>query len=178
MCAKQPHHTTIIIGVDPGTRLTGYGIIALSQNELRPLDFGCIRPPPRAPLSERYRIIHNGLEQLIERYTSHEMEMALETPYVDKNPQSALKLGIALGMALIAAKKRGMKIYGYSPREVKCFVVGTGKASKEQVQSSVRLLLSLSQPPKPQDAADALAIALCHAQSRQHCMNRAEKKEL
>ncbi len=153
----------IIIGIDPGTRVTGYGIISISGNVYEPLDFGCIRPPADFILSDRYHIIYNSLQKLLERYLPD--EMALETPFINKNPQSTLKLGIAMGTALLAAKSKNMKVFGYSPREVKCFITGTGKAEKFQVQNIVSRLLSLKTPPEPFDAADALAIALCHAQS-------------
>ncbi len=150
-----------MIGIDPGTRVTGYGIIAIDGNTIEPIDFGCIRPPTDILLSDRYLIIHEGLLTLLERFTPS--EMALETPFVSKNAQSSLKLGIAMATALLAAKGRKMKVFGYSPREVKCFISGTGKAGKEQVQNTVARLLMLKTLPEPHDAADALAIALCHA---------------
>lgn len=153
----------IIIGIDPGTRVTGYGIIAITGQEFHPIDYGCIRPPTDLLLGDRYQIIYESLQQLLERYCPD--EMALETPFISKNAQSALKLGIAMGTALLAAKARKMKVFGYSPREVKCFISGTGKAGKFQVQNTVTRLLMLKSPPTPHDAADALAIALCHASS-------------
>ncbi len=114
-------------------------------------------------LSDRYQIIYEGLGTLLERFTPS--EMAIETPFVSKNAQSALKLGIAMATALLAAKGRKMRVFGYSPREVKCFIAGTGKAEKFQIQNTVARLLMLKELPKPHDAADALAIALCHATS-------------
>lgn len=153
----------IVIGIDPGTRVTGYGIIAIQGNHFEPLDYGCIRPPTDVLLGDRYQVIFESLKMLLERFCPH--EMALETPFISKNAQSALKLGIAMGTALLAAKGRKMRVFGYSPREVKCFVAGTGKAGKFQVQNTVTQLLQLSSPPTPTDAADALAIALCHAAS-------------
>ena len=151
----------IIIGIDPGSRVTGYGIIAISNGSFEPIDYGCIRPPTKYMLSDRYHAIFEGLQSILERYTPD--EMALETPFINKNAQSALKLGIAMGTALLAAKGFNIKVYGYSPREVKCFIAGTGKAAKFQIQNTVSRLLSLKSPPTPHDAADALAIALCHA---------------
>jgi crossover junction endodeoxyribonuclease RuvC len=164
----------IIIGIDPGTRLTGYGIIKVSHNTLLPLDFGCIRPPADKPLSERYAIIFRSLEELLEAYTP--IEMAIETQFVHKNVQSAMKLGIAMGCALLTGKLKGLKVFGYSPREVKCAIVGTGKASKEQVENAITRYLNLKHPPTPQDAADALAIALCHIHSESALLKA--KKEL
>lgn len=154
-------NSKIIIGIDPGSRCTGYGVVILQSGLFQPLDFGCIRPPALALASERYAIIFESLELLLEKYEPH--DMAIETQFVQKNAQSALKLGIAMGCALIAAKRKRLKVYGYSPREVKCAVAGTGKASKDQIQSTVQRHLSLKSKPTPQDAADALAIAICHA---------------
>ena len=158
--SNQHSDKKIIIGIDPGTRITGYGVIQVTGNTFLPLDFGCIRPPPTLPLGERYAIIFSSLQQLLENYDP--TEMAIETQFVHKNVQSAMKLGIAMGCALIAGKLRGLKVFGYSPREVKCAIVGTGKASKEQIESSITRYLNLQSPPTPQDAADALAIAICH----------------
>lgn len=164
----------IFIGIDPGTRITGYGIVEQVSGHFRPLDFGCIRPPPTAPLSERYAIIFDSLEQILTRFNPD--EMALETQFIHKNAQSALKLGIAMGCALIAAKRRGLKVFGYSPREVKRAITGTGKASKEQIQITLQRYLSLKTLPEPQDAADALAIAICHASCPQSVFTEAKKE--
>lgn len=167
---------SIIIGIDPGTRITGYGLIRVGQQGFEPLDFGCVRPPPSANLSDRYLIIFESLEELIEKYQPD--TMAIETQFISKNPQSALKVGTAFGVSMISAKRRGLKVYGYSPREVKCAVTGTGKADKQQVQLSISRRLSLSQLPEPEDAADALAIAICHAQTMQNKIKSLTKKEL
>ena len=154
----------IVIGIDPGTQITGYGVIAISKKRIRALDYGCIRPPRGALLSERYLIIFEGLQELL---TAHNpCEMAIETQFVYKNPQSALKLGTAQGVAIIVAKKNNLRVFGYSPRAVKNGMVGTGKASKEQLQGACARFLNLAELPKPQDAADALAIAICHANTQ------------
>jgi crossover junction endodeoxyribonuclease RuvC len=166
----------VIIGIDPGTRVTGYGIVEFAGRDCKVLDFGCIRPPVKALLSERYLII---FESLLELLILHKpQQMAIETQFVHKNVQSALKLGSAQGVCLIAAKKEKIPIFGYSPRCVKCSVVGTGKASKEQLQGAISRNLGLSRPPTPQDAADALAIALCHAQHIESALFSAQKHEL
>ncbi len=163
-----------IIGIDPGTRTTGYAIVEHSSGTFSPVDFGCVRPPPDALLTTRYAIIFESLELLLDRFCP--TEMAIETPFINKNAQSALKLGIAMGCALIAAKRRGIKVFGYSPREVKCAIVGTGKASKEQIQMTVARRFVLKELPKPQDAADALAIALCHATFPQSVFTQTKKE--
>lgn len=150
----------IIIGIDPGTRITGYGIIGLNGNKYKAIDYGCITPPSTAKLTERYLILFNALENLLNRYAPN--VLAVETQYVGKNVQSALKLGQARGIAMVVAKRMGISVYEYSPTSVKK-AVGSGKASKVQVQELVKMVLGLSVIPEPYDAADALAIALCHA---------------
>jgi crossover junction endodeoxyribonuclease RuvC len=155
----------IIVGIDPGTVVTGFAFIACRNNQIDVLDFGCIRPPSQKLLSDRYLIIFEDLDKLFSKYGPN--EMAIETQFVHKNVQSALKLGSAQGAAIIQAKKHQLKIYGYSPTEVKRAITGTGKAHKTQLQGAVTKLCGLKEYPKPQDAADALGIAICHA----HRMN-------
>ena len=151
----------IIIGIDPGTIVTGYGIIEVKGNTITLIDFGCIRPPPKQKLTDRYLIISNGVEALLERHSPD--VLVVETQYVHKNIQSALKLGMARGVVMMPAKRKGLAIYEYAPTKAKRAVVGNGRASKYQVQRMVQQLLNLDEPPHPEDAADALALALCHA---------------
>lgn len=151
----------VILGVDPGTQVSGYGIIHVTDQEYTPIDFGCIRPPANYKLSERYLIIHDSIEKLIEQYKP--CAVSVETQFVQKNVQSAIKLGMARGVIMIAAKKKGIPIFEYAPTQAKRAVVGNGFASKTQVQGMVQLLLKLPHPPHPSDAADALALAICHA---------------
>jgi crossover junction endodeoxyribonuclease RuvC len=158
----------IIIGIDPGTRVTGYGIIRChcQNSSLEVLDYGCIRPSPKFKLTDRYYVIHQGIAELIERYSPD--TLSIESQFVSmKNPRSALKLGMAAGAVIIAAKQKGLPVFEYAPTKVKSAVVGSGKASKHQVQCMVQNLLSLRCIPTPDDAADALALALCHAHSSQ-----------
>lgn len=157
----------IVIGIDPGTRITGYGIIQLEgPRSYIPLDYGCIRPPATMKLSDKYFAIFTGINMLLEKY--HPTALAVETQYVQKNPQSALKLGMARGTVLIAARQRDIPVFEYSPTKAKQAVVGNGRASKIQVQRMVQLLLHLSSVPQPEDAADALALAICHSQATQY----------
>lgn len=156
----------IIIGLDPGTRITGFGIIKVSGNQYQALDYGCIRPPSKDLLTDRYLIIYNALEEIIEKYKPD--ALVIETQYVKENIQSAIKLGMVRGIAIIVAKKRGIPVFEYAPTKAKLAVVGRGHASKAQVQRMVQVLLRLSQLPEPEDAADALALAICHAHSAQH----------
>lgn len=153
----------IIIGIDPGTKITGYGVIEVQGAVFNTLDYGCVRPPPKLKLSDRYLILFNAIEELLQKYRPH--ALAVETQYVDKNVQSAIKLGMARGVAIVAAKRHGLPVFEYTPSKAKMAVAGTGKASKEQVQGMVKLLLQLQEIPTPEDAADALALAICHAQS-------------
>lgn len=153
----------IIIGIDPGTLVSGYGIILCEQGVMKAIDYGCIRPPPTLKLTDRYLIIFEGVEELIERHRPQ--ALVVETQFVQKNVQSAIKLGMARGIIIIAAKRKGIPVFEYGPTKAKSAVVGNGRASKQQVQGMVKLLLNLDSIPTPEDAADALALAICHAQS-------------
>lgn len=155
-----------ILGIDPGTCITGYGVIQHNHFEQKALDYGCIRPPSKAILSQKYLIIFESLAKIMDRYKPD--AVAIETQFVYKNPQSALKLGMARGMAVLAATQRGVPIYEYAPKKAKLAAVGHGSASKEQVQRMMQILFKLPSPPKPEDAADALALALCHAHTVKH----------
>lgn len=154
----------IIIGIDPGTQITGYGVIQVKGHAFHAIDYGCVRPPPHLKLTDRYLILFNALEELLEKYRPD--VLAVETQYVHKNVQSAIKLGMARGAAIIAAKRKGLQVHEYAPSKAKLAVVGNGKASKQQVQGMVKLLLNLKEVPKPEDAADALALAICHANAQ------------
>lgn len=150
----------IIIGIDPGTIVTGYGIIQL-DNRPKPLDFGAIRPPAKAALSRRYLIIFRAIEELLEKYQPD--VLVVESQFLHKNVLSAMKLGMARAMAILAAEMREIPIFEYTPTKAKLAVTGNGASSKEEVQKMIQLLLSLPTPPEPHDAADALALAICHA---------------
>jgi crossover junction endodeoxyribonuclease RuvC len=164
----------IVLGIDPGTRITGYGLICKKGSVLQPIDYGCIRPPPNLPLSERYRILFESIETLIDRH--HPDVLSVESQFVLKNAQSAIKLGMAKGMAILAAARRSIPIFEYAPSKAKLAVTGTGQASKWQVQKMIQSLLRLPTAPEPEDAADALALAICHLQSEGtlSCTNRSE----
>ncbi len=161
--------SSIIIGVDPGTQVSGYGIIQSQQGILKPLDYGCIRPPLSYKLSDRYLVIHDGIEKLIDTYKP--TALVVETQYLPatgQNVQGILKLGMARGIIMIAAKKKGIAVFQYEPAVAKKAVAGNGRASKYQVQKMVQMRLSLSELPEPADAADALALAICHLQRSLH----------
>ena len=148
----------IILGIDPGTRITGYGIIRLP---MEPIDFGAIRPPPDLLLEERYRILFEAIEGLLEKHRP--AAIAVESQFVLKNAQSAIKLGMAKGMVLLAGARAKIPVYEYAPKKAKQAVVGKGQASKYQVQRMIQALLRLPILPEPEDAADALALAIACA---------------
>lgn len=152
-----------ILGIDPGSRITGYGVIDIDGNRVVYVDSGCIRINAEE-LPERLKIIFDGVGEIIRMHTP-EM-MAIEQVFMHRNADSALKLGQARGVAICAGVQHELPVSEYAPRLVKQAVVGTGSASKEQVQHMVCRLLGLSETPQA-DAADALAIALCHAHSGQ-----------
>ncbi len=149
---------TIVLGIDPGSRVTGYGIVQKVNTQLRYIDSGCIRTSTE-DFSQRLLQIFNGICQLMDEYAP--TEVAIEQVFTYKNPSSALKLGHARGVAMVACASHRVALYEYSPREVKQSLVGYGGADKIQVKRMVVNLLSLSKDPQS-DAADALGIAICH----------------
>lgn len=160
---------TILIGVDPGSRYTGYGVIRVVGNKTEHLDHGVLMVGSGA-FDQRLKDIFCGLSQVMEQWQP--VEMAVEQVFLARNAASALKLGQARGAAIVAGAQRGLGVAEYSARQVKQAVVGTGKADKTQVQQMIKVLLRLPEVPQ-EDAADALAVALCHAHSRQGLMNLA-----
>lgn len=153
----------IILGIDPGSCITGYGIIQIEGSQLSYLDSGCIKMA-KLVFSERLEKIFSGLQSVVQQYAPS--EAAIEQVFMHINANAALKLGQARGAALVAVAAAKLMVSEYSARQVKQSVVGYGAANKQQVQHMVRLLLNLDRSPQA-DAADALAIAICHAQARQ-----------
>ncbi|MDA0790485.1 MAG: crossover junction endodeoxyribonuclease RuvC [Proteobacteria bacterium] len=154
---------TLILGIDPGSRVTGYGIISTTGSRQEYVTSGCIRAAAKASLPEKLSEIFAGVSQIIEEFSPE--EMAIERIFMARSAESALKLGHARGVAIVAGMTLGVSIHEYEARKVKQSVVGTGAATKDQVQHMVRMLLKLPGNPQ-QDAADALAIALCHVNTR------------
>lgn len=151
----------IILGVDPGSYTTGYGIIEVTQSGLIPLDFGCIQPPKNAKIHQRCLVIFESIDELIRKFQPN--SVIVETQFVYKNVRTALILGMVKGAVMIAAAKQAIEVAEYSPTQAKIAVSGNGHATKSQVQHMIQYLLGLSQIPEPHDVADALALALCHA---------------
>ena len=151
-----------ILGIDPGIRRTGYGLIAVPGPEPALVDYGIITPPADSEMSRRLAVIYDDLAQLIER--SHPDELAIESTFYGANARSALVLGHAKGVALLCAAHHQLPISEYAPRKVKLAATGNGRASKEQVQYMVQAILHMDHLPDPMDASDALAVAICHQQ--------------
>ncbi len=149
-----------ILGIDPGSQATGYGIIDRAGSDLGFVACGTVRTTSEDDIGSRLLLIYEGLRSVIERYAPD--VAAVEEVFMSQNPRSALKLGHARGVAVLAAMKGGLKVHDYSARAVKQAVAGYGQADKHQVQHMVTALLELSSTPGS-DAADALAVAICHA---------------
>ena len=149
-----------LIGIDPGLRHTGWGVIDTEGNRLRHVAAGTIRPCPDKDTATRLRALHEGLAAVLADYRPD--EAAVEETFVNTNPESTLKLGQARGVALLAPALLGIPVFEYAPNHIKKAVVGAGHAAKTQVQFMVARLLPGCTPPSA-DAADALAVAICHA---------------
>ena len=150
------------MGIDPGTVIMGYGIIESSGDEVALVDCGALGCSERSPIGERLSFLYRELGKLISRYQPD--VVAIEQPFVAKNVKSALAIGKAQAVAILAAANEGIPTFEYTPAQVKQRVADYGASSKEQVQEMVRLQLGLSEVPQPPDAADALAVAICHCQ--------------
>lgn len=149
-----------IIGIDPGSRVTGYGLIEADRGQLRFIACGVVKTTTTYPFSYRLNEIFEGINEVIQLHAP--AVAAVEDVFLATNPRSALKLGHARGAAVVAAMQNGLTVFDYSPRVVKQGVAGYGQADKEQVQHMVKVLLGLTGSPSS-DAADALAVAICHA---------------
>ena len=151
-----------ILGIDPGTVVMGYGAIESENGELTIVDFGAIKVSDKSQIGERLNRLYKELLKVIQRHKPD--AVAVEQPFVAKNVRTALAIGRAQAIAILAASEKGVPAFEYTPAQVKQRVANYGASSKEQVQEMVRLLLGLEEAPQPNDAADALAVAICHAQ--------------
>ena len=149
-----------ILGIDPGIVTMGYGVIESSDDEIALVDCGALNCPAHSPIGERLSYLYGELRKIISRYQPD--VVAIEQPFVAKNVRSTLAIGKAQAVAILAAANKGIPSYEYTPTQVKQRVASYGASSKEQIQEMVRLQLGLSQVPQPSDAADALAVAICH----------------
>jgi crossover junction endodeoxyribonuclease RuvC len=153
----------LVLGIDPGTAITGYGLVREDDDGLALLGCGAITTPAGQPLAARLQTIYRRLAELIHEY--HPDEAAVEELFFSRNVRTALSVGHARGVVLLALADAGLPIHEYKPLEVKQAVAGYGGADKHQVQEMVRMLLGLEQVPRPDDAADAVAVAVCHIHS-------------
>lgn len=153
----------IILGIDPGTATTGWGLIEKDGQKYTLIDFGCVKTPAKTPLHDRLGTIFDGISDLIKNHKPD--HIAVEELFFAANSKTAIAVGQARGVIILSANKKGVSVFEYTPLQVKMAICGYGRAEKGQIQKMVKTLLSLSEIPKPDDAADALAIAICHAQS-------------
>lgn len=153
----------LVLGLDPGTAITGYGLVREVRGELSVVEYGAITTPAQLPEAERLLQIHRQLSTLISQ--NKPAAMAVEKLFFSRNVRTAMAVGQARGVALLTAAQAGLPVYEYTPSEVKQAIAGYGGASKEQVQQMVQLLLGLKEAPQPDDAADAIAVAVCHLHS-------------
>jgi len=148
-----------VIGIDPGSRLCGYGVLEAQNGEVAYLISGCIAPNSALPFNQRLKVIYDGLLKIIDQHTPD--VMSIEDIFFAKNAQSAIKLGQARGVALLAGSNAGIPIHEYAPTKVKLALTGRGRANKAEVQNMLSILLGVT-TWESQDASDAVAIALCH----------------
>lgn len=153
----------LILGIDPGTAITGYGLVTENEQGLALVDYGVITTPSGQPLPERLQTIYQGLADVVRDHQPG--AAAVEELFFSRNARTALSVGHARGVTLLALADTGLPIYEYKPLEIKQAVAGYGGAKKQQVQEMVRMLLDLDHVPQPDDAADAVAVAICHIHS-------------
>lgn len=159
---QQPH---VILGIDPGTLVMGYGLIAINKSKISLVEMGVLQLGKRQDHAERLELIFRKMESLIKLHTP--VAVAIEAPFFGKNVQSMLKLGRAQGVAIAAAMMHGLQAVEYAPRKIKQSVTGKGNATKEQVWEILQHILKFEEDPRFMDATDAVAVALCH-----HFQNR------
>jgi crossover junction endodeoxyribonuclease RuvC len=153
----------LILGIDPGTAIMGYGLIEQKGNRLSALTYSCWRTPAHMPLAERLLMLYNQIVPFITEH--HPDHIVVEELFFNRNTTTAIAVGQARGIVLLAGAQQDIPVYEYTPLQVKQAVVGYGRADKKQVQQMVKGLLNLDKIPKPDDTADALALAICHAHS-------------
>lgn len=153
----------IILGMDPGLAISGYGLIEYVGNKFKMLEYGCVTSEPSMPFPLRLRHIYESYIEMIDKYKPD--AIAIEELFYNKNVKTAIAIGEARGVHLLAGQMKDIPLYEYTPLQIKQGIVGYGRAEKKQVQEMVKLILGLDKIPKPDDAADGLAVAICHAHS-------------
>lgn len=152
-----------ILGIDPGFAIVGYGVIDYSGTEYKTVDYGKVTTPAHTPLPKRLKTVYDGISKLIDTFNPD--CMAVEELFFNTNVTTAIAVGHARGVILLAAANKNIPIFEYTPLQIKQAVAGYGRADKNQVQQMVKMYLKLKEVPKPDDTADALAVAICHANS-------------
>ncbi len=160
----------IILGIDPGYAIVGYGVINYEANRFQVLDYGAITTPAGMPFVERLDVIDRDLNMIFEKY--HPQAMAIEKLFYNTNAKTVIDVAQARGVTVLSAYRHKAEIFEYTPLQVKQSVVGYGRAEKKQVQEMTRVILNLEKVPKPDDTADALAMAICHAHSSGSLMGK------
>lgn len=155
----------IILGIDPGTAILGFGVLENVAGRLKVVDYGCIMTPKELEMSSRLDILGKEIDKVIEKFAPD--VMAVEELFYFKNKKTVISVGQARGVAVFVGKKAGLEIREYTPLQVKQSVTGYGRADKKQVQMMVKNILKLKEAPKPDDVADALAVAICCSSSIQ-----------
>jgi crossover junction endodeoxyribonuclease RuvC len=162
----------IVLGIDPGTIIMGYGVIESRDSDISLIKYGALRTPSRSPIGERLSYLYKNLMEILQKYRPQ--DVALEQPFFAKNARTAFALGRAQAVAILAAGNLNIPCFEYTPAEIKQRVASYGASSKQQIQQMVMLQLGMSRIPEPCDAADALAVALCHIQVKylENLLNR------
>ena len=151
-----------IIGIDPGYAIMGYGVLDYKGNKFTPITYGSITTDAHTPDPERLKILYDELKAIIDEYQPD--EASIEKLFYNTNATTAIMVGEARGIVMLACEQSGVAISEYTPLEIKSALTGYGKADKKQVQTMVKMILNLSEVPRPDDTADAIAAAICHAQ--------------
>lgn len=160
----------VILGIDPGYAIVGWGLVRYEANRFKILDFGAVTTPAGMQFSDRLEKIYNDIAYLIDTYKPD--AMSIEKLFFNTNQKTAIDVAQARGVILLAAKKAGIEVFEYTPLQVKQSVVGYGRAEKKQVQEMTRIILNLNAVPKPDDTADALALAICHGHASGSSLGR------
>lgn len=159
-----------ILGIDPGYAIVGYGVVELERSKFTAVDYGVVTTPAKRPIEERLETVYLRISEIIEKYKPD--SMAIEELFFNSNHTTAIPVAEARGVILLAAKQKKIKIFEYTPLQVKSAVVGYGRAEKHQVIAMTTSMLGLPKPPKPDDAADALAIAICHGNTGESILSK------
>lgn len=165
LLSVSPPSCQVTLGIDPGTALMGYGVITQASigSALQCVTYGCLRTPSGMPMPQRLAVLYEGIQALIAAH--HPSTLAIEELFFSTNARTAISVAQARGVALLCGAQAAIEVTEYTPLQVKQAVVGYGRATKDQIQQMVRTLLALTTVPRPDDAADALAVAICHTHS-------------